>query len=125
MTNGKLVLWDTDDSIMDANPLKATGAQPGSFELNCSGGAEISFGTPVAQNGSPTIELKRTELFDGDPSTGGSLLADVYNGGTNLADLTGPIFNKTLYVAMAVNNGGTPLPPGDYNYRVTLNITAK
>ncbi len=125
ITNGKLALWDEDDSIMDANPLEATGAQPGSFELNCNGGAEISFGTPVAQNGSPSIGANRTELYDGDPLTEGTLLADVYDNGTNLANLTGPISNKTLYVTTAINNGGTPIPVGDYNYRVTLNITAK
>ncbi len=120
----KLATNPANFAVLSSDPIEATGASVGKFDLNCNGGAAITINIPTVLAGSaPAASTANYGAALRDGATNLTAFA-VVGGAPQTANVVAPITNKTYGVHLFVQNNGIPLPAGNYNYRVNLNIVA-
>lgn len=121
--NGAMRLATGDPTLLTSNAVQAPGASDGSFTLNCTNNATISFGAPT-QTAGPTLPaagVRRVELFRGATSLG--FRASTTAGNTTVTQ-NGPINNVVYTVRTSYDHTANVPIANNYNLRATFNITA-
>jgi hypothetical protein len=120
----KIATTPPNPALLSSDPAQAAGATKGSFTLTCNGGASMVLAIPTVRAGS--VAAAGTANYGAELQDGATLLATSTKGGTaGTKVVAGPIVNKVYNVHQWVNNGATPLPNGNYLYRVNVAVTAQ
>ncbi|MBD2020848.1 hypothetical protein H6F43_11720 [Leptolyngbya sp. FACHB-36] len=110
--------------VLSSDPADDPGASFGRFDLSCNGDADITINPPTVLPSS--VATASTANYGASLKDGTIDIATAVKGGApGTATVVGPLVNKTFDVHQWVNNGAVPLPSGNYDYRVNLNIVAK
>jgi hypothetical protein len=94
---------------------RGVGGRPGSVDLTCNSGAQVSVSLPV-NNGS-SVTVSPSWQAGTVMTSAGEAMRD--SGGFLNQNIIGPV-QEQLSVGMYVVNGFTPFPAGTYNYNVVV-----